>query len=35
MTLLAYILYFAVLVGLALLLAGWMTRVYAGNLPDP
>jgi len=35
MTLLAYILYFAVLVGLALLLAGWMTRVYAGNLPGP
>lgn len=35
MTLLAYILYFAVLVGLALLLAGWMMRVYAGNLPGP
>ena len=35
MTLLAYILYFAVLVGLALLLAGWMMRVYAGNLPAP
>jgi K+-transporting ATPase ATPase A chain len=35
MTLLAYALYFAVLVGLALALAAWMARVYAGALPAP
>ncbi len=35
MTLLAYILYFAILVGLAWALAAWMMRVYAGNLPGP
>ena len=33
MTLLSYVLYFAVLVGLAWLVAIWMARVYAGNLP--
>ena len=35
MTLLAYALYFAVLVGLAWALAAWMARVYAGALPPP
>ncbi len=35
MTLLAYVLYFAALVGLALALAAWMARVYAGTLPAP
>jgi K+-transporting ATPase ATPase A chain len=35
MTLLAYGLYFSVLVGLALALAAWMARVYAGALPAP
>lgn len=34
MTLLSYLLYFAVLVGLAWLLAAWMTRVYSGTLPS-
>jgi K+-transporting ATPase ATPase A chain len=34
MTLLSYALYFAVLVGLASLIAIWMTRVYAGSLPS-
>lgn len=33
MTLLSYILYFAVLVGLAWALAAWMMRVYSGALP--
>lgn len=33
MTLVSYLLYFAVLVGLAWLLGAWMTRVYAGALP--
>ncbi len=33
MTLLSYLVYFAALVGLAWLLAVWMARVYAGNLP--
>jgi K+-transporting ATPase ATPase A chain len=33
MTLLSYVVYFAALVGLAWLLAGWMARVYAGRLP--
>ncbi|MBL9053637.1 MAG: potassium-transporting ATPase subunit KdpA [Tabrizicola sp.] len=35
MTLLAYALYFAVLVGLAWALAAWMARVYGGALPLP
>jgi K+-transporting ATPase ATPase A chain len=35
MTLLSYFAYFAALVGLAWMLAIWMTRVYAGNLPSP
>lgn len=35
MTLLAYALYFAVLVGLAWALAAWMSRIYAGALPVP
>jgi K+-transporting ATPase ATPase A chain len=35
MILLAYALYFAVLVGLAWTLAAWMSRVYAGALPAP
>ena len=35
MTLLSYLLYFAALVGLAWMLAIWMARVYAGNLPSP
>lgn len=34
MTLLSYLVYFAALVGLAWLLAVWMARVYAGNLPS-
>ncbi len=33
MTLLAYVLYFAVLVGLAWVMAAWMARVYAGTVP--
>jgi K+-transporting ATPase ATPase A chain len=33
MTLLAYSLYFAALVGLAWMLAAWMARVFAGSLP--
>jgi K+-transporting ATPase ATPase A chain len=32
-SLLAYVIYFVVLVGLAWALAAWMTRVYAGTLP--
>ena len=35
MTLISYIFYFAVLTGLAWLLAVWMARVYAGTLPAP
>jgi K+-transporting ATPase ATPase A chain len=35
MTLLSYLLYFTALVGLAWMLAIWMARVYAGNLPSP
>lgn len=35
MTLLAYALYFAVLVGLGWALAAWMVRVYGGTLPSP
>jgi len=35
MTLLAYTLYFAALVGLAWALAAWMARVYIGTLPAP
>lgn len=35
MTLLAYAIYFAVLVGLAWALAAWMARVYGGALPLP
>lgn len=35
MTVLAYALYFAVLVGLSWALATWMARVYTGTLPDP
>lgn len=35
MALLSYLFYFAALVGLAWLLAIWMSRVYAGNLPSP
>jgi len=35
MPLFAYALYFVVLIGLAWCLAGWMSRVYAGALPEP
>ena len=35
MTLLAYTLYFAALVGLAWALAAWMARVFIGTLPAP
>jgi len=35
MTVFAYALYFVVLIGLAWCLAGWMSRVYAGALPEP
>jgi potassium-transporting ATPase potassium-binding subunit len=33
MTMLAYMLYFAVLIGMGWVLATWMARVYAGTLP--
>ena len=33
MTLISYFVYYAALVGLAWLLAVWVARVYAGNLP--
>jgi K+-transporting ATPase ATPase A chain len=35
MTLLAYMLYFAVLIGLGWALAAWMERAYSGTLPLP